>query len=115
MRLLFSREEDDVKITFLPTTTLGKWTVGLIISLILFFLLAIAIIILAHQTGGETFTAKNYIAIPMLLVVMSGVSAFITGLIAILKYKERTLLVFLATFIGLNVLIFLLGEFLVPH
>jgi hypothetical protein len=104
-----------MKITFLPTTTLGKWTIGLIISLFVFFLLSVAIVNLGHQTGGETVTANNYIAIPMLIAVISGVSAFITGIIAILKYKERSLLVFIATFIGLNILVFLLGEFLSPH
>lgn len=104
-----------MKITFLPTTKLGKCTIGLIISLILFFLLAAAIATLGRQTGGDTLTANNYIAIPMLLAAVSGVSAFMIGLIAVLKYKERSLIVFLSIFIGLNILVFILGEFLTPH
>jgi hypothetical protein len=104
-----------VKITFLPATTLGKWAIRLTILLVLFFLLATAIVVLGHQTGGETVTANNNIAIPMLLAMVSGVSAFFTGVLAILKNKERSVLVFISTIIGLSVLIFLLGEFLVPH
>ncbi len=103
-----------MKIILRPTTKVGKWSIGLIISLVLFFLLATAIVNLGHQTGGETFTANNFIAIPMLISVISGVFAFFTGSIGILKYKERSVLVFLATFIGFDVLFFVLGSFLIP-
>ena len=101
-----------MKITFLPTTTLGRWTIGLIISLVSFFLLATATVTLGHQTGGDTITANNYIAFPMLIAMGSGIAAFITGLIGILKYKERSVLVLLSTFVGFDVLFFVLGSLL---
>ena len=108
-------EEGDMKITLLPTTRLGKWSIGLIISLFLFFLLGMAIVTLGHQTGGKTFFDNLYIAIPMFIAGISGIAAFITGIICIFKYKERSLLVFVSSFVGLAVLIFLLGESLVPQ
>jgi nitrate reductase gamma subunit len=98
-----------------PTTTLGKWSIGLGISLILFFILSFAIIILGHQTGGETFLDNLYIAVPMFLAGISGIAALITGSICILRYKERSALVFLSAAIGLFVLFLVLGEFLAPH
>ena len=104
-----------MKSSLLPTTTLGKWSIGLGISLILFFVLSFAIIILGHQTGGETFLDNLYIAIPMFLAGTSGVFGLITGIIGILRYKERSALVFLSATVGLFVLFLVLGEFLAPH
>lgn len=51
----------------------------------------------------------------MIPAVICGIAALITGLISIIKNKERSLLVFLAVAIGLLILFFMLGEFLVPH
>ena len=50
----------------------------------------------------------------MLLAGVSGVSSLVTGIIGIVKSRERSVLVFLATAIGLVVLIFSLGEILFP-
>jgi hypothetical protein len=99
----------------MPGTTLGKWSVGLVLALIFFLVLSIIIVTLGHQTGGNTFTDNLYISIPMALAGSSGLAALVTGFISILKYKERGFLVFITTGIGILVLIFLLGEFLVPQ
>jgi hypothetical protein len=104
-----------MKSTLLPTTTLGKWSIGMGLSLILFFILSFAIIILGHQTGGETFLDNLYIAVPMFLAGISGIAALITGIICILRYRERSVFVFMAALIGLFVLFLVLGEFLAPH
>ncbi len=61
------------------------------------------------------FFSNLTLTIPMLLAGVSGVSALVTGIIGIVKSRERSLLVFLATAIGLIVLIFSLGEILFPH
>ena len=49
------------------------------------------------------------------VVFLSGLAALVTGLISIIKGRERSILVFLATLIGLFALLFLFGEFLFPH
>jgi hypothetical protein len=104
-----------MKSSVLPTTTVGKWSFGLGIALIGFLILSFAIIILGHQTGGEAFLDNLYIAIPMFLAGISGVFGLITGMIGILRYKERSALVFLSAAIGLFALSLVLGEFLAPH
>lgn len=53
-----------------------------------------------------------FYGIVMLLV---GLASGIVGLIAVIRRGERSWLVWLTTLLGLQVLIFLLGEFLVPH
>lgn len=103
-----------MKFTTLPKSTLGRWSIGLIGSLVLFFAL-LALLAASGQRGGETFSDNLALAVPGLLAAISGIAAFFTGLIAIIKNKERSALVFLSAFIGLDVLIFCLGEVLSPH
>jgi hypothetical protein len=55
------------------------------------------------------------LSVPMLIAGISGISAFFTGIIGILKSKERSVLVFIAVLIGFFILVFILGEFLFPH
>jgi hypothetical protein len=103
-----------LKKLFLPQTLLGKWSVGLIISFLLLFVLA-QIIVATGQRGGDTFFSNLAISIPMLLAAICAAAAFFTGIIAIIKSKERSIPVFLTTLMGLFVLIFCLGEIISPH
>lgn len=103
-----------MRISIVPRTTLGKWSVGLIGGLIFFFAL-LWVLVAAGQRGGETFFSNPALTVPALLAAISGIAAFFTGVIGIIKSKERSILVFLAAVIGLFVLVFCLGEFLSPH
>lgn len=98
----------------MPKTRLGKWSVGLIIIFFLFFAL-FQLLVASGQQGGATFFSNPVLTIPILLAGTSGVFAFFTGIISILKNKERSVLVFLATAIGLFIMLFWLGEILSPH
>lgn len=87
---------------------------GLII--IFFLLLAVFyLFVAAGQRGGETYFSNLLLAIPITLAGISGIVAFFTGMAAIIKRKERSVFVFLATIIGLLVLFFVLGEIIFPH
>ena len=93
----------------MPKTKLGKWSVRFLGLFVVFFVIA-QIIVSTGQQGGETFFDNLYISIPMSLTLLSGVLAFVFGLISIIKSKERSILVIIATLIGLLVLIFIAGE-----
>ena len=103
-----------MRVNFAPKTRFGKWSVGLIIAfflLLMFFYLLVA----SGQRGGATFFSNLVLAVPMLFAGICGISSFFAGIIGIIKMKERSVLVFLATIIGLFVLFFCLGEILFPH
>lgn len=102
------------KINTMPKTSLGKWSVRLII-IFLSLLLIFRLLVVAGQRGGATFFSNLWLTIPALLMVITGASAFFTGIISIIKNKERAILVYLTTAIGLLILIFCLGEILFPH
>jgi len=102
-------------IDFMPKTILGKWSVGLV--LLFFFLLATGILVISRQGPrvDQTFFDNPVASIPMLSAGASAIAAFFAGIISIFKYKERSVSVFMATVIGLFVMVFMLGEVLVPH
>ena len=98
----------------MPRTRFGKWSVIFLGLFIVFFAIA-QIIVASGQRGGETFFDNLYISIPMSLVAFSGILAFAFGLYSILKQKERSVLVFIATIIGFLMLIFMVGELVGPE
>lgn len=98
----------------MPGTAFGKWAVGFVISFFLFFAL-FSLIVASGQKGGDTFYENLYLAVPALLAAFSGILAVITGGISVFRDKERAASVYLATIIGFLVLIFCLGEILLPH
>lgn len=92
----------------MPKTKLGKWSVGLIIaSCVLFGLLQLLAV--SGQKGGESFSDNLLLAIPGFSTAIAGIMAFITGIISIIKSKERSVLVFVSTFIGFLVLFVIFG------
>jgi len=103
-----------MRISLRPKTTMGRWSIGLTASL-LFFFLVFLLLVASGQRGGDTFFSNLALTIPILLAGISGVSAFLTGIIGIIRSKERSVLVFLATTIGFFVLTFWLAEVLFPH
>jgi len=99
----------------MPKTTLGKWSVGLIAAFFLLLATGITVVSVFKQEGGETFFDNLWISIPMLGAGASTIAAFITGIIAIIKNKERSILVIITTLFGLLVLWFVAGEIVSPH
>jgi len=65
------------------------------------------------RSDGEGFTWE--VALTLAAWGILAAAAFVTGLISIIKSKERSILVFLAVILGVFFLILILGEFLVPH
>ena len=102
-------------------TNLGKWSVGLIlVMLVLFFVgTSLADTIYESVTAGGTviadIIARPALAISMLVGFGAGISALVTGLISIIKQKERGVLVYISTLAGAALTVFLILEFIFPH
>jgi peptidoglycan/LPS O-acetylase OafA/YrhL len=50
-----------------------------------------------------------------IFMMLCGLAAGIVALVAVLRQHERSWLVWLALGIGLTALVFVLGEFIIPH
>lgn len=108
-----------LKIT--PQTTLGKWSIWLIIAMPILFFIGSSFTNSIYQStpAGDTIfadiAARPALALTMLAGMATGIAAFITGLLAIIKKKDNALLVYIATILGALLILFLSGEFISPH
>ena len=95
-----------MRISILPKSILGWWSVGLVVASIPFFALSEVIV----GPGPSYNMALAY----TLTTVLAGIAgaAFVTGLISVIKSKERSVFVFLTTAIGLWGLIGATGSLL---
>jgi hypothetical protein len=112
---------NSMRINLKPKTTLGKWSLGLVAAMPVLFFIGMSFTTFLYKSvpaGGtilKDIAVRPALALTMLAGMVSGISAFVIGLIAIIRQKERALLVYGATLIGALLIIFLLGEFLSPH
>jgi len=104
-----------------PQTRPGKWSLGLIILMPILLWVGTWSMNTFYPSApaGDTIlkdiAARPALALSMLVALASGVMAGVTGLVSILRQKERTLLVYLSTILGIMVFLFVLGEIFLPH
>jgi hypothetical protein len=96
----------------LPGTQLGWWSLGLAVVYVLLTIINSAVFMRLNEDVPWRTTLLPFYGIFMLLC---GFAAGVVGLIAVTRQHERSWLVWLSILIGLNTLIFVLGEFLIPH
>ena len=110
-----------IKWRIIPTTILGKWSVGLIVAMPILFLIGTSFnnIFYPSKPAGATIladiAARPALTLTMLAGITAGISAFVTGLLAIFRQKDYTLLVYLSSLLGAFLVLFLMGEILFPH
>ena len=98
-----------MRISIRPKSSLGRWSVGLAAT---FILLSILSGVLTGLGGVGPGPLGPILGVAFFI---SGIAALVTGIISIIKSKERSILVILAVAVGLFTWIFGLGEFLYPH
>jgi hypothetical protein len=103
----------------MPKTLLGKWALGLIVAMPVFLFAGVWFTELLNTlvpTGDavlEDVAGRSALSLTMLIAgIVSGISAFITGLIAIRRQKERAPSVYAATVIGALFMLLLIAEIL---
>ncbi|MHB0915838.1 MAG: hypothetical protein ACYC5A_06960 [Thermoleophilia bacterium] len=94
-----------------PATRSGQYSLAALAGMVFFILLLNTFVAL----GEEGPDINYYLLIPAACGFLSGVLALAFGLVAIISQRERSILVFIATLIGLLMLIFALGEAIFPH
>lgn len=105
----------------MPTTTSGRWSLGLIAAMVLLFAIGTVSTTLVHPLAPagttilEDLALRPVLALSMLAGMACGSATWITGLSAIIRERERAPVVYIATIIGAFLTVLLLGEVLVPH
>ncbi|MEI8201323.1 MAG: hypothetical protein WCG21_14795 [Eubacteriales bacterium] len=88
-----------MKMTLAPKTSTGKWSIGLSVAFIIMLGLKM----------------MSFMPIPSPVIFVMELIGFVIGIVAIIKFKERSILVFLSTFVGLLVAIWTAAEIIYPH
>jgi multisubunit Na+/H+ antiporter MnhC subunit len=110
-----SAAREEVPITLLPKTSLGRWSLGLAIASIVVFVVAAGP--LREQWGlNENEELVNPVLTVVLTIILVGIAgaALVTGLIGAIKRKERSVLVLLGMLIAFwRGLIGAIGQFFI--
>jgi hypothetical protein len=109
-----------MRLNFTPKSHLGKLSVVLIVLMPVFFYVGMSFVdfyesIPAGRTIPHDIIVRPGIALPMLAGFISGITAFFTGIIGIIRKKDHSILVFLSTAMGFFVLLWCLAEIIFPH
>ena len=106
---------------FKPSTKIGGWSIGLAVVMPILFAIGSSLTDTLYESvsSGSTIlkdiAARPFLALSMLAGMAAGVASFITGLLAIIRKKERALLVYLSTVIGGILTLYLIAELAFPH
>ena len=101
-------EQKDFSRYIFPASLLGRWSIAMT-GFFMLFLLAHNILIFTGQRGGDTLFSNPLLAAFLTGAAASQIASFVTGTIAIIKDKERSIFVILCSLIGLMVLAGVVG------
>jgi len=88
----------------MPNTKIGKWSVGLNA----FFLIATAASIVSVKILKILSFDNHWWDVTVAVVFPASIIALITGILAVKKYKDRSVLVYLSIFVGVCTVLFIL-------
>jgi hypothetical protein len=96
----------NVGIKIVPKTSLGRWSVGLAAIVIIVIVLNI---LLGPMTRRVLEFNPGSIELRIFFIAhcIAGIGSLVTGLISIIKNRERSILTFLALVIGFYTLLFI--------
>lgn len=89
----------------MPKTKLGKWAGGLSAVFLVFF---IALILGRNLAGFQPGTPL--IVIVGICAMIAGIATFVTGAVSLIKFKDRSFVVILATIIGIIAMLIVVME-----
>ncbi|MBA3468222.1 MAG: hypothetical protein H0T53_01130 [Herpetosiphonaceae bacterium] len=98
---------------WLPSTTAGWWAVGLEFWFVGFF--GLMQLMVAIDVNAGTFFSNLWLAGTALAMAGSGIGGGLVALWALVRQRERSLLVVAAGVLGALVLMFIASELLLPH
>jgi len=107
-------------INFLSKTTLGKWSIALIVVVPIFFYIGMSFVdyyefVPAGKTIPHDIVVRPGVALPMLAGFVCGIAAFFVGIIGIARKKDHSVFIFLSTAMGFLMVLWCLAEILFPH
>jgi hypothetical protein len=88
-----------MKLKIKPGTKMGKWSVGLGIIFIILIWLKI----------------QFFLPVPVFAIAALGLAGFVLSLIALIKNRDRSILLFIPVLVGSIIIIWASAELIFPH
>lgn len=104
-----------MKINIIPKSKLGMWSLILFIITIVLMIIFYSIIAIFNPQGTGSFFGVLELAIPLLLAWISSLSAFVLGILSIIKSKSKSILIFIVVIITALTTLFGVLEMSFPH
>jgi hypothetical protein len=103
--------------TKMPSTKLGKWSMWLGAAFVVGFIINNALVGIFGTSTSEAMRSfsRTYLPYWGIALMSVGLVSGLVGLVAIVKQKERSLLTLLTLIPTAFVIVFVAGEFLLPH
>jgi len=98
-----------------PTKRLGWCAVSLAAAFVVMFIINSTVFMPAFQDAPNAWWGPALLPFYGIFMMLCGLAGGVVGLIAVIRKHERSWLVWLTILPGAFVLMFILGEFLVPH
>jgi hypothetical protein len=102
------------RVFWFPTTMAGSLAIGLEAAFVGCFLLMQLLVALGER-GGDTFFSNIWLSSTALAGGAAAIAGGLSAVFAIVRRRERSILVIAAGLLGGLVLFFLAGEVLFPH
>ena len=93
-----------MKIDFRPQTLAGKWSVGLNACFLIVIAASLVFVLILRILSFD----DHWWDVTVAVTFPASIIAFITGLVAVKKYKERSVLVNLSILVGACTILFVL-------
>ncbi len=100
------------RIVSLPSTRLGRWSVGLAIAFFLVFELWLFYAMILRPIPRPTFFSDPLHAVLLLGAAAAAITSGIVGALAMVAKGERSLTVLVSVLVGAFVIYWTIGEFL---
>ncbi|XUW99975.1 MAG: hypothetical protein TUN42_08770 [Dehalogenimonas sp.] len=85
--------------SFLPTTIFGKWLVWLIVAFFVLVMIGRALVAM-EQGGQEIAVTSGFPVVASISAMAAGLASFVTGMIGLIKFRERALTVLRSVIAG---------------
>jgi len=103
-----------LKIKFSPQSKWGEQSMALLLVFCLFLIIARIVVAIQHPEPDQPLFSNLPLDIPMLSAVITAILGGITGLYAMVKEKDYSITVAVATIMGLAVLFLVIRNFAAP-